>query len=79
MSARIIISKVSLATQHFIERGHRAIGILVVNPSESGASERLRGYRDAMSAAGLPIDPAWIQSTLQQKVYDTIGRWRLAA
>src|SRR6478672_1249814 len=46
-----------LATQHFIERGHRAIGFLAVHPSEWGAAERLRGYRDAMNAAGLTIDP----------------------
>ena len=65
-----------IATEHFIQRGHRAIGFLAVDPSEWGAAERLRGYRDAMSRAGLEIDPAWIQSTLQQKVYDTVGRWR---
>jgi DNA-binding LacI/PurR family transcriptional regulator len=65
-----------IATEHFIQRGHRAIGMLAVDLSEWGAGERLRGYRDAMSAAGLTIDPAWIQSTLQQKVYDTVGRWR---
>jgi len=65
-----------IATEHFIQRGHRAIGMLAVDLSEWGASERLRGYRDAMNAGGLPIDPAWIQSTLQQKVYDTVGRWR---
>jgi DNA-binding LacI/PurR family transcriptional regulator len=28
-----------------------------------------------MNAAGIEIDPSWIQSTLQQKTYDTLSRW----
>jgi LacI family transcriptional regulator len=65
-----------IATEHLVQRGHRAISFLAVSMGEWGASERLRGYRDAMSAAGHVIDPAWIQSTLQHKVYDIVGRWR---
>ncbi len=64
-----------IATEYCIRRGHRAIGFLAVDTDEWGAGERLRGYRDAMAAAGLEVDPAWIQSTIQQKAYDTLGRW----
>src|SRR5256885_1730175 len=53
-----------LATEHYIQRGHRAIGFLCVTAEEWGARERLRGYKDAMAAAGLEIDPAWIQPTI---------------
>jgi DNA-binding LacI/PurR family transcriptional regulator len=65
-----------LATEHLISRGHRAIGILTVQGTgEWGARERVRGYTDAMNAAGIPIDPAWIQSTLEHKPYDIVNRW----
>jgi DNA-binding LacI/PurR family transcriptional regulator len=64
-----------LATQHFIKRGHRAIGMLSVRSDEWGAAERIRGYTDAMNAAGYEIDPSWIQSTMQQKAYDVLSRW----
>ena len=46
---------------------------------EWGARERLRGYRDAMKAAGLEIDSSWIQSTVQQNTYDILHRWICAA
>jgi LacI family transcriptional regulator len=64
-----------LATEHCIRRGHKNIGFLCVDAEEWGASERIRGYRAGMSAAGIEIDPSWIQSTLHQKTYDTLGRW----
>jgi LacI family transcriptional regulator len=64
-----------IATEHFIQRGHKAIGFLTVYAEEWGAAERIRGYTDAMKAAGLEIDPSWIQSTVTHKVYDTLGRW----
>jgi LacI family transcriptional regulator len=64
-----------VATEHYIKRGHRAIGLLCVMPDEWGARERLRGYRDAMKAAGMEIDPSWIQSTMQQNSYDILHRW----
>jgi LacI family transcriptional regulator len=64
-----------LATEHLIQRGHRAIGLLVVTPGEWGTSQRIAGYRQAMEAAGLEVDPSWIQSTTTQKTYDILGRW----
>jgi DNA-binding LacI/PurR family transcriptional regulator len=64
-----------LAADHCIRHRHRAIGMLAVDLNEWGANERLRGYRDAMAAAGLEVDPSWIQSTRQQQMYDVLGRW----
>src|SRR5204863_2078719 len=64
-----------LATEHYIQRGHRAIGFLCVTAEEWGARERLRGYKDAMAAAGLEIDPSWIQPTIRERTYDILNRW----
>jgi DNA-binding LacI/PurR family transcriptional regulator len=64
-----------LATEHCIRRGHRAIGILTIQTTEWGARERVRGYTDAMKAAGIEIDPVWIQPTLEHKPYDILNRW----
>jgi DNA-binding LacI/PurR family transcriptional regulator len=64
-----------IATEHYIRRGHKAVGFLCVTPTEWGASERMRGYRAAMSAAGIEIDPSWIQPTVRQETYDILNRW----
>jgi LacI family transcriptional regulator len=64
-----------LAAQHMIERGHRKIGLLAVDPMEWGVGERIRGYRDAFEAAGLQPDPFWIQGTMNRQVYDILSRW----
>jgi DNA-binding LacI/PurR family transcriptional regulator len=64
-----------LATEHYIARGHRAIGFLAIQGAEWGARERLRGYKDAMAAAGLEVDPYWIQFSSDQPVYDVLNRW----
>jgi LacI family transcriptional regulator len=46
---------------HLISNGHRRIGFVGDDISIYTAAERLRGYTDAMSAAGLPVaDPAWV-------------------
>ncbi|MEY9839992.1 LacI family transcriptional regulator [Streptacidiphilus sp. EB103A] len=44
-------------TWHLIRQGHRRIGFLGDQPQIHTAAERLRGYRGAMAAAGLPLDP----------------------
>jgi LacI family transcriptional regulator len=64
-----------LATQHMIERGHRQIGLLVIDPMEWGAAERIRGYTDAYKAAALQADPSWIQSSKGKQAYDILSRW----
>ncbi|CAL9353012.1 LacI family DNA-binding transcriptional regulator [Streptomyces sp. enrichment culture] len=45
---------------HLIAHGHRRIGFIGDQPRIHTAAERLRGYRAAMGAAGLPVDEAWV-------------------
>lgn len=50
-----------MATRHLIELGHRRIAA-VTGPEDMMCSlARVDGYRSAMNAAGLPIDPALIR------------------
>lgn len=44
---------------HLIAHGHRRIGFIGDQPGIHTAGERLRGYREAMADAGLPIRPEW--------------------
>ncbi len=49
------------ATRHLIELGHRRIGV-ISGPSDLLCSRaRMDGYRSAMEAAGLPLDPELMQ------------------
>jgi LacI family transcriptional regulator len=43
------------AIEHLIGLGHRHIGFITGRPEVGAAQERLAGYRDAMTAAGLPV------------------------
>jgi LacI family transcriptional regulator len=45
---------------HLIRHGHRRIAFLGDLPHIHTAAERLRGYREAMAQAGLPVDEAWV-------------------
>ena len=45
---------------HLVRHGHRRIAFLGDLPHIHTASERLRGYREAMADAGLPVDEAWV-------------------
>ncbi len=47
-------------TAHLIAHGHRRIGFVGDLPHIHTSAERLRGYREAMRAAGLPVDERWI-------------------
>lgn len=50
-----------IATRHLIDLGHRRIAA-VTGPADMMCSlARIDGYRAAMGAAGLPVDPAWIR------------------
>lgn len=50
----------TIATQHLINLGHTRIGVIngapIVSPY-TAENDRYRGYEQAMSGAGLPIDP----------------------
>lgn len=45
---------------HLVRHGHRRIAFLGDLPHIHTAAERLRGYREAMADAGLPVDEGWI-------------------
>jgi LacI family transcriptional regulator len=45
-----------LATRHLIDLGHRRIGLIAGPSYASSAVQRLKGYRQALSEAGIPID-----------------------
>ena len=44
-----------LATEHLIAQGHRDIAHIAGDPLHPDAIDRLRGYREALEAAGLPF------------------------
>jgi len=45
---------------HLIRHGHRRIGFIGDAPHIYTAVQRQQGYREAMAAAGLETDPAWV-------------------
>ncbi len=45
---------------HMIRQGHRRIGFIGDNPQIYTAAQRHRGYLEAMTGAGLAIDPSWV-------------------
>lgn len=50
----------TIATQHLINLGHTRIGVIngaPIVPPYTAENDRYRGYEQAMSGAGLPIDP----------------------
>ncbi|NUR27092.1 MAG: LacI family DNA-binding transcriptional regulator [Catenulispora sp.] len=48
--------------EHLLAGGHRRIGFLGDTPTIHTAAERLRGYREAVSAAGLTVDPHLVET-----------------
>lgn len=46
------------ATEHLIALGHDRIGFISGDPEYALSTDRTEGYREAMQAAGLPLDPA---------------------
>ena len=45
-----------LAARHMLDLGHRRIGI-IDSARQSGNSEKIDGYRDALRSAGIDVDP----------------------
>lgn len=64
---------------HLIAHGHRRIAFLGDQPAIFTAQERLRGYREALEAAGLPYDPSLVsmgvpeQSRVSAAVADALA------
>lgn len=48
------------AVAHLLEQGHQRIAFLGWPEHSRVGTDRLSGYWEAMEAAGLPVDPAWI-------------------
>ncbi|PWI41733.1 LacI family DNA-binding transcriptional regulator [Streptomyces sp. ICBB 8177] len=48
------------AVAHLIAHGHRAIGFIGDTEGIYTADERVRGYREAMASAGLPVAEGWV-------------------
>jgi LacI family repressor for deo operon, udp, cdd, tsx, nupC, and nupG len=49
-----------VATEHLIGLGHRRIGFITGPPGNVLTRDRLTGYRAALAAAAIPVDPALI-------------------
>jgi len=50
-----------LAVEHLIAQGHARIALLGWPEDSRVGADRLAGYWQAMDAAGLPVDPAWVR------------------
>jgi LacI family repressor for deo operon, udp, cdd, tsx, nupC, and nupG len=48
------------ATNHLIELGHRKIAVITGNHESASTRKRLAGFREAMTAAGLEVNDAWV-------------------
>ncbi|MFJ2114904.1 substrate-binding domain-containing protein, partial [Streptomyces sp. NPDC087850] len=59
---------------HLIAHGHRRIGFVGDQPRIHTASERLRGYRTAMTDAGLVMDDGWVSlgTTVPERVREAV-------
>ncbi len=51
-------------TEHLIGLGHTDIGFVKGNPQHSASARRFQGFREAMRAAGLRINPDWVEDGL---------------
>jgi LacI family transcriptional regulator len=50
------------ATRHLIEQGYRRIGHLTTFARNAVGERRLRGYQQALEAAGIPFDPRFVKA-----------------
>ncbi len=55
------VSGARQAVEHLLRLGHRRIGAITGLPQISTTHERIEGYRQALEAAGLPIDPTLLK------------------
>lgn len=64
-----------IATQHLLDHGHSRIAFLGGLRGEWGVEQRLTGYRAALAAYNVPLDPAWVRFSEDEPVYDIVSRW----
>jgi len=50
------------ATQHLLSKGHRRIGFVNGEPWMEASSDRFKGYRQALAAAGVAFDPELVRN-----------------
>jgi LacI family transcriptional regulator, xylobiose transport system transcriptional regulator len=50
-----------VATRHLLDLGHRRIGIITGPDNMLASTARLSGYRAALDAAGVPVDPELVR------------------
>jgi LacI family xylobiose transport system transcriptional regulator len=68
-----------LATRHLIDQGHRKIGIITGPPTMLAATARLSGYRAALDAAQLQVDPDLVRpGEFHHRDGVEEGRWLLS-
>jgi DNA-binding LacI/PurR family transcriptional regulator len=66
-----------LAVSHLIDQGHRSISALSdPRPPTEVVQDRLEGYRDALRAAGLPVDPQFEVSYRHESAIETVSHLR---
>ncbi|CAM2006439.1 LacI family DNA-binding transcriptional regulator [Acanthopleuribacter pedis] len=51
-------------TQHLIELGHTRIGFVMGHPDHGSSHDRHDGFQRAMAAAGLTVNPDWVEQGL---------------
>lgn len=49
------------AVEYLVRLGHRRIGIIAGSPAHTVAQDRIRGYRDALTRNGIPVDERLIR------------------
>ena len=48
------------AVEYLQSKGHRDIGVITGSPAHFSANERLRGYRNALAQAAIPLREEWV-------------------
>jgi LacI family transcriptional regulator len=69
-------SAAGIAVSHLLAMGHRKIAVLTGPPSLRNEQERLRGYRQALQKAGVPVRGAliWVGGFEPAEVFEAPAR-----
>ncbi|SNT60903.1 transcriptional regulator, TetR family [Streptosporangium subroseum] len=65
------------ATRYLLERGYRRVGFVCGPHAEGPAAERVAGYRSALRAAGMAVDPSLVAHTHFSRAGGASGTARL--